>query len=205
VSDDNYKFDVFLSHSAANTAEARIVATGLRKAGLRVWFNEHTAGPVDLDSYEARNGLMDSRVLLLFISEHSESPHWAKLEAHTLRFRDPASLERRFIPVRLGNATLPGALRHIECIDWSTDQSEAILARLAVVCQPPAAKPSARGIDVPRLSSKKRHRPAPPPDMRALELDAATRFMEVATATSVSLTLTSRRPLRTGWLVIKAR
>ena len=37
---DDFKYDVFLSHSAKDKAVVRAVAERLRGGGLRVWFDE---------------------------------------------------------------------------------------------------------------------------------------------------------------------
>lgn len=115
---DQFIHDVFLSHSAKDTAVVRPLAERLRQDGLKVWFDEWIPSPAGAaeggrrpgegggattDSIPAKIevGLEHSRVLVLCMSANAFSSDWAQLEAGTFRFREPLSKERRFIPLRL--------------------------------------------------------------------------------------------------------
>lgn len=174
LADEDFKYDVFISHSAADASVVVEIGTALRAAGLRVWnqapmhrSTSHT------DSYEIRSGLEDSRMLLLLISEHSLADEWVHFEGQTLRFRDPANKERRFVPVRLNEAPLPDTFRAVESVEWRSDQSEQTLARLVAVCTPPTPKPSARGLTVSRSVSRKRIKLDQPSRITAIAFDLA--------------------------------
>jgi hypothetical protein len=113
---DSFSYDVFLSHSAKDKAVVRPLAGRLRKDGLRVWFDEWVLKPGDsipakMDPPSLRGygwtgeGLEHSRVLVLCMSANALGSDWAQLEVGTFRFRDPLNKERRFIPLRLDDAT----------------------------------------------------------------------------------------------------
>lgn len=178
---DQFSYDVFLSYNAADVAVARQVAESMRKSRLRVWFGEWMLRPGDIIAHKVGNGLAQSRVLLLFASQHSLGSEWISLEEQTFRFRDPGNKERRFIPIRVDNAILPATLHQVEFIDWQEERSEAILAKLVAVCSPPAEKPTSRGITVPRVTSKKRHRLKISPQMRTILFDAEKRSVVCGT------------------------
>lgn len=110
-------------------------------------------------------------MLLLLISEHSLADEWVHFEGQTLRFRDPANKERRFVPVRLNEAPLPDTFRAVESVEWRSDQSEQTLARLVAVCTPPTPKPSARGLTVSRSVSRKRIKLDQPSRITAIAFD----------------------------------
>ena len=84
---DEFQFDVFLSHSAKDKAVVRLRADGLFNSSQPSTFN----------------------------SQPSRGSDWAQLESGTLRtgqrpFRDPLNKERRFLPLRLDDATRTTAL-----------------------------------------------------------------------------------------------
>lgn len=86
---DNFKYDVFLSHSAKDKKTVREVAKRLKADGLRVWFDEWEIEAGDSILAKIEEGLEHSRVLVLCMSAHAFGSDWAQLEAGTFRFRDP--------------------------------------------------------------------------------------------------------------------
>src|SRR6267143_4026095 len=110
--DDEFKYDVFLSHSAKNKAAVHAVAERLRKG--RLLYNSQCS---TLNSQPSVR-LERSRVLVLCMSAHAFGSDWAQLESGTFRFRDPLNKERRFIPLRLDHAPIKGSLAQFLYIDW---------------------------------------------------------------------------------------
>ena len=107
----DFKFDVFLSHSAKDKAVVRELAARLQQDGVRVWLDAEQIMPVDSIPAKIEAGLEHSRVLVLCMSANVFGSDWAQLEAgmcgrRNLRFRDPLSKDRRFIPLRLDDAFL---------------------------------------------------------------------------------------------------
>src|ERR1700693_5283674 len=101
---DDFKYDVFLSHSSKDKDVVRTIAERLRADGLRVWFDEWEVKFLDSKATKAtkiEEALEHSRVLVLCMSADAFGSDWAQLEAGTFRFRDPLNKERRFIPARL--------------------------------------------------------------------------------------------------------
>ena len=58
------QYDVFLSHGATNQAVVRPLAEGLRRYGLKVWFDEWALKAGDGIPAEIEAGLEHSRVLV---------------------------------------------------------------------------------------------------------------------------------------------
>ncbi|MFN0067982.1 MAG: toll/interleukin-1 receptor domain-containing protein [Limisphaerales bacterium] len=106
---DEFRHDVFLSHSAKDKAVVRPLAERLRKDGVKVWLDEWMLKPGDSIPAKIEEGLERSRVLVLCMSAHAFGSDWAQLEAGTFRFRDPLNKERRFLPLRRDTAPLKGA------------------------------------------------------------------------------------------------
>src|SRR4051812_23721529 len=115
---NEFKYDVFLSHSSKDKPVVRAVAERLRGDGLRVWFDEWKLKPGDNISSKIEEGLEHSRVMVFCMSANAFGSDWAQLESYTFRFRDPLNKERRFIPLRLDEAPIKGSLAQFVYIDW---------------------------------------------------------------------------------------
>jgi hypothetical protein len=134
---DEFKFDVFMSHSAKDKAVVRDVAARLKQDGVRVWLDEEQIKPGDSIPAKIEEGLERSRVLLLCMSANAFGSDWAQLEAGTFRFRDPLNKERRFIPLRLDDAPIKGSLAQFLYINWlPTDREQEYKKLLEACCQP---------------------------------------------------------------------
>lgn len=133
---DYFKYDVFLNHSSNDKNIVREIANRLKNDGLRVWFDEWELRPGDNKSAKIEEGLERSRVLVFCMSANTLGSEWAKLEASTFRFRDPLFSNRRFIPLRLDDATIKGFLVQFPYIDWLPQKREQEYAKLLRACSP---------------------------------------------------------------------
>ena len=140
---DDFKYDVFLSHSSKDKPIVREVAERLRADGLRVWLDEWILKPGDNLPKKLDEGLEESRVLVLFMSANAFGSDWAQLEAGTFRFRDPLNRERRFIPLRIDDAPIKGSLAQFLYINWVPNVREQEYANLLEACSPPTRPPTA--------------------------------------------------------------
>ena len=133
---DNFKYDVFLSHSSRDKEIVRAIAQRLRKDKLRVWFDEWEIRPGDNIPHKIEDGLELSRVLVLCMSVNAFGSDWAQLESGTFRFRDPLNKERRFIPLRLDNAPIKGSLAQFLYLNWLPEHRAQEYAKLLEACRP---------------------------------------------------------------------
>src|SRR4051812_8327381 len=108
--EEDFKYDVFLSHSSHDKPVVRAVAERLRSDGLRVWLDDWELKPGDSTPSKIEDGLKPSRVLVLCMSANAFGSEWAQLESYPSRFRDPPNKPRRFIPLRLDPAPIDGSL-----------------------------------------------------------------------------------------------
>ena len=134
---DDFKYDVFLSHSSKDKDVVRAVAERLRADGLRVWFDSWILKVGDSIPAKIEEGLEQSRALVLFMSANAFGSDWAQLETGTFRFRDPLNRERRFIPLRLDGAPIKGSLAQFLYVDWLPEKRESEYAKLLEACRPP--------------------------------------------------------------------
>jgi small GTP-binding protein len=139
----DFKFDLFLSHSAKDKAVVRAIAERLQQDGLTVWFDEWALKPGDSITAKVEDGLERSRVLVLCMSANAFGSEWTKLEAGTFRFRDPLNEQRRFIPLRLDDSPTKGPLSQFPYIDWRSGEREEEYAKLLEGCRPRARSPVA--------------------------------------------------------------
>jgi WD40 repeat protein len=130
----HFSYDVFLSHNHADKPRVRQLAGKLRKAGLRVWFDEWIIKPGD-DIYLAiENGLQTARTLVLCLSPAALGSDWVGLERNTVLFRDPSNAGRRFIPLLLEKCDPPDTLRRYSYVDYRKGAS-AVFNKLLEACR----------------------------------------------------------------------
>jgi WD40 repeat protein/GTPase SAR1 family protein len=139
----SFKFDVFLSHNKKDKPRVRRLADRLKAAGLRVWFDDWMVGAGDLISLKVDEGLEQSRVLVLCISQNALRSGWVALERSTAIHRDPTNEDRRFIPLLLSDCKLPDTLSRYRYVDFRED-GEASFAELLVACSPAPGVPITR-------------------------------------------------------------
>ena len=72
-----------------------------------------------------QEGLERSRTLLMCMSPAYFGSQWGALEHHTLLFRDPANVQRRFIPLVIEDCRPPAMIAQFAHIDWRGASDEA--------------------------------------------------------------------------------
>ncbi|MGV3618143.1 MAG: DUF4365 domain-containing protein [Fimbriimonas sp.] len=126
---EGYEYDVFLSHGAKDREVVREIAERLRSDGVRVWFEEGEAGPVQVEE-----GLERSRVLVFCLSRKVTASERRRMEDAALRFR-----ERRVIPLRFDDTELNGALAGYVSLDAYGEGRERAYFELLAACRRPVA------------------------------------------------------------------
>jgi hypothetical protein len=140
---DEFKYDVFLSHSEADKPTVLDLAERLDGDGLLVWLDEWCIRPGDLVGLMVEGGLEKSRTLVLCMSSNAFASDWVSMERHTLLFRDPTNSRRRFIPLLLENCSVPAILAQFQYVDWR-DKAEESYWILLYKCMPSAARGSGK-------------------------------------------------------------
>jgi len=139
---ETFKYDVFLSHSAKDELVARQLAKRLEDDGLRVWFAEWQLNPPERAATRRKKmerALEQSRALVLCVSGNVTIAEWDMLEHQTARFRNPANVQRRFIPLRLDDVEIKDALKQFDYVDWRQRSAEQY-AELLAACRPQSSK-----------------------------------------------------------------
>jgi small GTP-binding protein len=133
---DDFEYDVFLSHSSKDTSVVGDIAQRLKEDGLRVWFDSWEIRPGDSIPAKIEDGLENSRVLILLMSANAFGSEWAQLESGTFRYRDPLNKARRFLPVRLDDTPIKGALAQFLFISWLPGDREDGYRKLLEASRP---------------------------------------------------------------------
>lgn len=121
---EQFKYDVFLSHSSHDKDAVRELAQKLKADGLRVWLDDWVIQPGDSIPLKIHEGLEQARTLVLVMSRHAGQSDWVTFEQQAVLFRDPTNQQRRFIPVRLDDAELRDALKQFAYVDWRQRSEE---------------------------------------------------------------------------------
>lgn len=129
-----FDYDVFLSHCSEDKPVVLPLAERLRADGLRVWPDDWRIDPGASISGAISDGLENSRVLLMLLSEHFDKSDWTHFEGAPFLFSDPRNRNRQFIPVRLDDAEIPFRLKDFAWVDWRTGE-ETQYQRLLSACR----------------------------------------------------------------------
>jgi len=124
MSDQEFKYDVFLSHASVDKAAVRELGERLKGDGLRVWLDEWVIQSGDSIPLAIDQGLESSRTLVLVMSQAAFASEWVTLERHTALFRDPTNQQRRFIPLRLDDCEINDSLKQFAYVDWRDKDEE---------------------------------------------------------------------------------
>jgi hypothetical protein len=120
-----FQFDVYLCYSSKDKPLVRRLAHRLKRAGLRVWFDEWNIRLGDIIALKLDEGLEQSRVLLMCVSPNALASGWVALERSTAIHRDPANADRSFIPVMIADCEMPITLRRYKCLDFREEVDTA--------------------------------------------------------------------------------
>jgi predicted ATPase len=133
-SNQNFKYDVFLSHSSKDKPAVRELAQRLKADGLRVWFDEWEIRPGQHFLKKINEGLETSKVLVVCMSQQLFDSDWLTQEYDAILSRDPTNEERRLLPLRLDDAEIPPRLRQFLYVDWR-EKSDKQYAMLLAACR----------------------------------------------------------------------
>jgi hypothetical protein len=123
VSQPEFLYDVFISHSAADRewVDAWLLPR-LEAAGLRVCvdYRDFSAGASRLQSIE--RAIISSRRTVAVLTPDWLASEWNAFEDILVRSLDPAALRRRLIPVQLRACELPPSLAALERVDLTAER-----------------------------------------------------------------------------------
>jgi len=104
--EDDFKFDVFLSYSRADTEQVRSIKEELNRAGITTWFDKDEMHYDDGVTVQIEDGLSKSRRILLCLSSVTSSA-WVQAEYRAvLNLGISAGQKNRVTPLLLGDVNV---------------------------------------------------------------------------------------------------
>jgi predicted negative regulator of RcsB-dependent stress response len=124
----------FISYAHEDRAAAHEIAFGLQKRGCDVWIDQGELGAGDSIVERLAAGIAEVDFVIAVISKHSVESRWCQKEL-SLALTQEIDLEGRFgvrrvLPLRLGDVTMPPALRDKLYLDVIAERPGDIVPRL---------------------------------------------------------------------------
>ena len=136
-------YDFFVSHSGTDTIWVsklvnRVASHDFQGRKLRVWYDENDLKPGDYILRSIEVAIEESRFIGLVLTPQAVESEWVQLERVIVQSADPASKQKKIIPLLLKDCKIPAAIKPIKYIDFREPQSfeKGLSQLLAVLCQP---------------------------------------------------------------------
>lgn len=120
MTDQEFKYDVFLSHASEDSEWCRMLAERLRREGVRVWFDLWRVKVGDHLLMKLNEGLEQSHqtVAIWTKAYFRDDKQWTKLETFSQQASDPLATQRSIIPVLREETKIPRTLNNLVFIDF---------------------------------------------------------------------------------------
>jgi len=121
--DQEFVYDVFLSHAGEDTSWCETLAARLRNEGVRVWFDQWELQPGDNLLARINDGLAKSRKMIAVWSAHyfRDGKVWTLVESFSQLHGDPLSQDRPIIPLLIEDCAILPTFRNILSIDFRNE------------------------------------------------------------------------------------
>lgn len=123
--DQEFVYDAFISHASEDFEWCRELVAELKKAKLKVWFDERHVDYGGGIPIAINNGLQKSRrVVIVMTPEYFDSEKdWTLAEASYALSVDPAGKRQFVIPILLRECNIPPLLQPIKHIDFRRNRN----------------------------------------------------------------------------------
>lgn len=121
---EDYSYDVFLSHASEDVEWCKLFAERLRNDGVRVWFDYWEINPGDLFLARLNDGLKNSRKMVAVWSKNyfKEKKTWTLAEGFAQQQPDVLAEERPLIPLLLTDCDIRPTFRNIIYLDFRKEE-----------------------------------------------------------------------------------
>lgn len=118
--DQDFEYDVFLSHASEDTAWCEKLAERLRNESVRVWFDQWELQPGDHLLARVNEALQTSRktVAVWSASYFRDNKVWTLAESFSQQHADVLARERPLIPLLIEDCKIPPTFYNILSIDF---------------------------------------------------------------------------------------
>ena len=127
VAERRFAYDIFLSYSSHNSAEAEQLSATANGAGLRVFMAQRDLHAGDVWDETIREALVSSREMGLLVTPHSLTSLWVSTE-----WGAAWALQKRITPIllRCDVAQLPDRLRRLQAVDFHNHERFFVEVRM---------------------------------------------------------------------------
>jgi len=116
--DQEFEYDVFLSYTEANKAEAQNLYERLRNEAIRVFFAEETIPPGGNITLGVMDALRASRKVAIIMTPAYFSKTWPRAEFAAILNKDPENKDRRLIPLLFESCDIPDLIAPLKYLDF---------------------------------------------------------------------------------------
>jgi hypothetical protein len=127
--------DIFISYSTADKSFVDHLVDSLSREGISIWIDEGEILPGDRIRERINQGILDSRYLLLVLSQNSIRSNWVRVELDSAMIREIEDNAVVVIPVLIGGietTEIPLDLRGKKYIDFRDSKIFSISAQRLV-------------------------------------------------------------------------
>lgn len=119
--------NVFLSHSSRDKNFVGRLATDLKTAGVKVWYDDWAIDYGESIVEKVYNGLAESDFLIVVLSKESIKSRWVREELNVMTMKRLQGKDIRVIPLLLDDCEVPEQLSHLKYIDFRISYDNALL------------------------------------------------------------------------------
>ena len=123
----------FISHSSIDKKFVRQLASDLVAAGVQVWLDEQQIKVGESIPEKVAQGLAESDVFLVVISENSIHSPWVQKELNGALVREIERREVTVLPVKLDITKMPESLKDKKYADFSSSYATGLTELLSAL------------------------------------------------------------------------
>jgi hypothetical protein len=141
--------NVFLAHSSADKPFVETLASHLRQAGVRVWFDQWNIQVGQSIVESIQRGLEEHDQLVLVLSPDAVASEWVRRELNSSLMRGLSARKVGILPVLYRPCTIPALIADLKYADFTTDYASGfreLAAALGLVDPAPASAADAHSV-----------------------------------------------------------
>lgn len=123
----------FLSHSSKDKAIIRQIAADLSAEGISVWLDEQRIHVGDSIPEKIAQGLAQSDIFLIALSDHSVGSDWVKLELNNALVQEISSRKIAILPLKLSECKIPTLIADKKYADFSKSYRDGFNELIAAI------------------------------------------------------------------------
>jgi hypothetical protein len=123
----------FVSHSSKDKPFIRKLTADLTAQGVSVWLDEQRIRVGDSIPDQIAQGLAESDIFLIALSENSVSSEWVKRELNSALLDEISKRKVHILPMKLSECEIPGIIRDKKYADFTKSYKEGFKELLEAI------------------------------------------------------------------------